>query len=149
MALRAAASSLPHIRRWTGLPWRRQARTGRPQGGGYVAQGDGCAGRGGPDGRVRRSCGGAGKGVCLEDRRQAVVPDGASRAAPRDGTEEVVQPFVMPRTFLAEVPAGEFKEGELPAFKYIGKRMERVFLKETPFAAPAQRPGGTRRVGGA
>jgi len=53
-------------------------------------------------------------------------------------TEEVVQPFVMPRTFLAEVPAGEFKEGELPAFKYIGKRMERVFLKETPFAEAAK-----------
>ena len=53
-------------------------------------------------------------------------------------TEELVQPFVMPKTFFAEVPAGEFKEGELPSFKYIGKRMERVFLKETPLAEAAK-----------
>lgn len=49
-------------------------------------------------------------------------------------TEEVVKPFVMPKTYFAEVAAGDFKEGDLPSFKYTGKRMERVFLKETPLA---------------
>ena len=38
-------------------------------------------------------------------------------------TEEFVQPFVMPKTYFAEVPAAEFLAGEFPSFKYIGKQI--------------------------
>ena len=37
-------------------------------------------------------------------------------------TEELVQPFVMPKTYFTEVPAAEFQAGEFPSFKYIGKQ---------------------------
>jgi len=53
-------------------------------------------------------------------------------------TEELVQPFVMPKTYFAEVPAAEFQAGEFPSFKYIGKTMERVYLKEAPLAEAAK-----------
>jgi hypothetical protein len=49
-------------------------------------------------------------------------------------TEEAVKPFVMPTTYLKEVPAGEEKAGDLQGFKYVGKRMEKVFFREAPFA---------------
>jgi hypothetical protein len=49
-------------------------------------------------------------------------------------TEEVVKPFVMPATYLKEVPAGEEKAGDIEGFKYLGKRTEKVFFRETPFA---------------
>ena len=48
--------------------------------------------------------------------------------------EEIVKPFVMPATYLKEVPAGEEKAGDVQGFKYIGKRTEKVFFRETPFA---------------
>jgi len=53
-------------------------------------------------------------------------------------TEEFVQPFVMPKTYFVEVPAGEFKAGEIASYKWVGKRMERVFLKEVPLAEAAK-----------
>jgi hypothetical protein len=53
-------------------------------------------------------------------------------------TEEFVQPFVMPKTYFAEVPAGEFKAGEAASYKYFGKTMERVYLLETPLAEAAK-----------
>jgi hypothetical protein len=49
-------------------------------------------------------------------------------------TEEPVMPAMMPKTYLAEVPAGEQKEGDIQGFKYVGKRTERVYFRETPFA---------------
>ena len=49
-------------------------------------------------------------------------------------TEEVVKPFVMPQTYLKEVAAGEEKAGDVEGMKYIGKRTEKVFFRETPFA---------------
>jgi len=49
-------------------------------------------------------------------------------------TEEVVKPFVMPATYLKEVPAGEEKAGDVQSFKYLGKRTEVVFFREVPFA---------------
>ncbi len=49
-------------------------------------------------------------------------------------TEEIVKPFVMPATYLKEVPAGEEKAGDVQGFKYLGKRTEKVFFRETPFA---------------
>lgn len=49
-------------------------------------------------------------------------------------TEEVVKPFVMPKTYLAEVPAGEQKAGDIEGRKVIGKRTEIVYFRETPFA---------------
>jgi hypothetical protein len=53
-------------------------------------------------------------------------------------TEEFVKPFVMPKTYFAEVPAAEFKAGEVASFKYVGKQMERVYLLETPLAEAAK-----------
>ena len=49
-------------------------------------------------------------------------------------TEEFVKPFVMPATYLKEVPAGEAKAGDVQGFKYLGKRTEIVYFRETPFA---------------
>jgi len=49
-------------------------------------------------------------------------------------TEEIVKPFVMPTTYLKEVAAGEEKAGDVEGRKYIGKRTEKVFFRETPFA---------------
>ena len=49
-------------------------------------------------------------------------------------TEEIVKPFVMPATYLKEVPAGEEKAGDVQGFKYTGKRTETVYFRETPFA---------------
>jgi hypothetical protein len=49
-------------------------------------------------------------------------------------TEEIVKPFVMPATYLAEVPAGAEKAGDVEGFKYLGKRTEKVFFREMPFA---------------
>ena len=49
-------------------------------------------------------------------------------------TEEAVKPFVMPATYLKEVPAGEEKAGDIEGLKYVGKRTEKVFFRETPFA---------------
>jgi hypothetical protein len=49
-------------------------------------------------------------------------------------TEELATPFVMPATYLAEVPAGAEKAGDIQGFKYLGKRTEVVFFRETPFA---------------
>ena len=49
-------------------------------------------------------------------------------------TEEIVKPFVMPATYLKEVAAGEEKAGDVEGFKYLGKRTEKVFFRETPFA---------------
>jgi len=49
-------------------------------------------------------------------------------------TEELAKPFVMPATYLKEVAAGEEKAGDVEGFKYLGKRTEKVFLRETPFA---------------
>ena len=48
-------------------------------------------------------------------------------------TEEIKKPFVMPKTYLKEVPAGEQKEGVVQGFKYVGKRTEIVYFRETPF----------------
>ena len=53
-------------------------------------------------------------------------------------TEEAVKPFVMPTTFLKEIAAGEQKEGDVQGFKYLGKRTEIVYFRETPFAEPAK-----------
>ena len=53
-------------------------------------------------------------------------------------SEEVVKPFVMPATYLKEVPAGEEKAGDIEGLKYVGKRTEKVFFRETPFAAALQ-----------
>jgi len=53
-------------------------------------------------------------------------------------TEEFVKPFVMPTTYLKEVAAGEEKAGDFEGFKYLGKRTEKVFFRETPFAAAAK-----------
>jgi hypothetical protein len=53
-------------------------------------------------------------------------------------TEEAVKPFVMPTTYFKEVAAGESKEGDIPGFKYLGKRTEAVYFREAPFAAPAK-----------
>ena len=52
--------------------------------------------------------------------------------------EETVKPFVMPATYLKEVPAGEEKAGDVQGFKYLGKRTEMVFFRETPFAEAAK-----------
>lgn len=49
-------------------------------------------------------------------------------------TEEFVKPLVMPATYLKEVPAGEVKAGDVEGFKVLGKRTEKVFFRETPFA---------------
>lgn len=49
-------------------------------------------------------------------------------------TEELVKPFVMPKTYLKELAAGEEKAGDVEGFKYLGKRTEKVFFRETPFA---------------
>ena len=49
-------------------------------------------------------------------------------------TEEIKKPFVMPATYLKEVAAGEEKAGDVEGFKYLGKRTEKVFFRETPFA---------------
>lgn len=49
-------------------------------------------------------------------------------------TEEIVKPFVMPKTYLKEVAAGEQKDGDVRGFKYLGKRTEVVYFRETPFA---------------
>jgi len=49
-------------------------------------------------------------------------------------TEEIVKPFVMPATYLKEMAAGEEKAGDLEGFKYLGKRTEKVFFRETQFA---------------
>lgn len=51
-------------------------------------------------------------------------------------TEEVVKPFVMPTTMTIEVAPGQQKEGDILGFKYIGKRMERVYFREVPRPAP-------------
>jgi hypothetical protein len=49
-------------------------------------------------------------------------------------TEEIVKPFVMPATYLKELAAGEEKAGDVEGFKYLGKRTEKVFFRETAFA---------------
>jgi len=49
-------------------------------------------------------------------------------------SEEAVKPFVMPATYLKEVAAGEEKAGDVEGFKYLQKRTEKVFFRETPFA---------------
>jgi hypothetical protein len=48
-------------------------------------------------------------------------------------TEEFVK-TVMPATYLKELPTGEEKAGDVQGFKYLGKRTEIVFFRETPFA---------------
>jgi hypothetical protein len=48
--------------------------------------------------------------------------------------EETVKPAVMPTTYMKEVAAGEEKAGDIESFKYTGKRTEKVFFRETPFA---------------
>ncbi len=53
-------------------------------------------------------------------------------------TEEAVKPFEMPKTYLKEIPAGEEKAGDVQGFKYLGKRTEMVFFRETPFAEAAK-----------
>jgi len=50
-------------------------------------------------------------------------------------TEELVKPFVMPKTMLVE--AAEKQEGAFLGFKYAGKRMERVYFREVPLATEA------------
>lgn len=49
-------------------------------------------------------------------------------------SEEAVLPFVMPKTYLMEVAAGNQKEGDVQGLKYLGKRTEVVYFRETPFA---------------
>src|SRR3982751_5961687 len=49
-------------------------------------------------------------------------------------SEEVVKPFVMPKTYLMEVAAGEQKAGDVEGRKYLGKQTEVVYFRETPFA---------------
>jgi hypothetical protein len=49
-------------------------------------------------------------------------------------SEEFVKPFEMPATFLKEVPAGEEKAGDVLGLKVVGKRTEKVYFRETPFA---------------
>ncbi|MBI3854892.1 MAG: hypothetical protein HY293_04295 [Planctomycetes bacterium] len=53
-------------------------------------------------------------------------------------TEGYVTPTEMPKTYLKEVPAGENKEGDVQGFKYLGKRTEIVYFRETPFAEAAK-----------
>jgi len=51
-------------------------------------------------------------------------------------TEEYVKPFVMPTTMTIEVAPGDRKEGDVPGFKYLGKRTERVYFREVQRPAP-------------
>jgi hypothetical protein len=53
-------------------------------------------------------------------------------------TEEAVKPFVMPATYLKEVPAGEEKAGDVQGFKMIGKRTQVAYFREVPFAEAAK-----------
>src|SRR5215212_609248 len=53
-------------------------------------------------------------------------------------SEEVVQPFVMPKTFLMQVAAGEQKAGDVEGRKYLGKHMQVVYFREVPLAEAAK-----------
>jgi hypothetical protein len=53
-------------------------------------------------------------------------------------SEEAVQPFVMPKTYLMEVAAGEQKAGDVEGRKYLGKHTEVVYFREAPLAEAAK-----------
>lgn len=53
--------------------------------------------------------------------------------------EEVVKPVETPKTHLVEVAENE--PGAIQGFKYVGKRMERVYFKEVPVTADAPKQG--------
>ena len=50
-------------------------------------------------------------------------------------TEEPGKAPEVSKTYLKEIPAGEQKEGDVQGFKYVGKRTEVVYFRETPLAA--------------
>ena len=50
-------------------------------------------------------------------------------------TEELVQPFVMPKTQL--VPVAEKQQGAFLGFTYVGKRIEPTYFLEVPLANEA------------
>jgi hypothetical protein len=54
-------------------------------------------------------------------------------------TEELVQPFEMPKTQLIQV--AEKEEGAFLGFNYEGKRLAPAYFKEAPLAAPTAKPG--------
>lgn len=51
------------------------------------------------------------------------------------------EPFKMPETMRIEVAPGDQKEGDILGFKYVGKRMERVYFRDVPRPEPAVAKG--------